>query len=623
MNEFVPQRTASYISQHDLHIGEMTVRETLAFSARCQGLETFMAVATRGQEANVITDYVLKILGLEVCADTLVGGEMIRGISGGQRKRVTTDFYRLGQLNNSPDCELIKATIHILNYTAVISLLQPAPETYDLFDDIILLSDGQLVYQGPREMFLDSLNIWASGVLKEKAWRLSSRSKFFNETSGFTRNLYHTRIFNGHRQDPHSTNLLGRFNHSAWDEGSPRSFQSPFDKAKNHPAALLTTMAIITMTVFFRTKCLEIQSTDGGVYTGALFFTAITIMFYGTDELSMTIAKLPVFYKQRELLFFPPWTYAIPPWILKIPITFVEVAAWVFLTYYVTGLDPDIARNLIVARSFGSFVLLALFASGGFILSREQIKKWWKWGCWASPLMYGQNAIVVNEFLGNSWSHIPVGSTESLGIQVLKSRGFFTEAYWYWIGVGVTAGFILLFNVCFVLALTVLDAFEKPRAVLSEEPESDDSEGAVQLSNRGISRHTNTASGVEISRNGSNPLARPAITEMKVQGVVEDRLTLLKGVSGAFRPGVLTALMGVSGAGKTTLMDVLAGRKTGGYIEGDIKISGYPRSKKLLLEFLDTVSKMTFTPHKLPSMSLYSTQLGFVYPQKLTLKPER
>lgn len=38
MEEFVPQRTSAYISQHDLHIGEMTVRETLAFSARCQGV---------------------------------------------------------------------------------------------------------------------------------------------------------------------------------------------------------------------------------------------------------------------------------------------------------------------------------------------------------------------------------------------------------------------------------------------------------------------------------------------------------------------------------------------------------------------------------------------------------
>lgn len=67
---------------------------------------------------------------------------------------------------------------------------------------------------------------------------------------------------------------------------------------------------------------------------------------------------------------------------------------------------------------------------------------------------------------------------------------------------------------------------------------------------------------------------------MKGQGVVEDKLVLLKGVSGSFRPGVLTALMGVSGAGKTTLMDVLAGRKTGGYIDGAITISGYPKKQE-------------------------------------------
>lgn len=57
-------------------------------------------------------------------------------------------------------------------------------------------------------------------------------------------------------------------------------------------------------------------------------------------------------------------------------------------------------------------------------------------------------------------------------------------------------------------------------------------------------------------------------------------MQLLVNVTGAFRPGVLTALVGVSGAGKTTLMDVLAGRKTGGHIEGSITISGYPKNQE-------------------------------------------
>lgn len=40
LNEFVPQKTAAYISQNDVHVGEMTVKETLDFSARCQGVGT-------------------------------------------------------------------------------------------------------------------------------------------------------------------------------------------------------------------------------------------------------------------------------------------------------------------------------------------------------------------------------------------------------------------------------------------------------------------------------------------------------------------------------------------------------------------------------------------------------
>jgi ABC-type multidrug transport system ATPase subunit len=67
---------------------------------------------------------------------------------------------------------------------------------------------------------------------------------------------------------------------------------------------------------------------------------------------------------------------------------------------------------------------------------------------------------------------------------------------------------------------------------------------------------------------------------MKQEGITETKLRLLSNITGAFRPGVLTALVGVSGAGKTTLMDVLAGRKTGGYIEGDIRISGFPKDQK-------------------------------------------
>ncbi|GMN19450.1 hypothetical protein TIFTF001_045189 [Ficus carica] len=112
---------------------------------------------------------------------------------------------------------------------------------------------------------------------------------------------------------------------------------------------------------------------------------------------------------------------------------------------------------MISANIFGSFAFLLLFAMRGFVLSRDDIKKWWIWGYWISPMMYGQTAIIVNEFSGKSWRHVPPNSTKPLGVTIMKSRGFFPHAYWYWISIGALFGFVLLFNICFTLALTYLN----------------------------------------------------------------------------------------------------------------------------------------------------------------------
>ncbi|KAK3219629.1 hypothetical protein Dsin_013599 [Dipteronia sinensis] len=412
MHEFVPQRTAAYISQHDVHIGELTVRETLAFSARCQGvgsryemlaelsrrekaanikpdldIDVFMkAAATEGQEVNVVTDYILKILGLEVCADTMVGDEMLRGISGGQRKRVTTGEMLVGPakalfmdeistgLDSSTTFQIVNSLghyVHILNGTALISLLQPTPETYNLFDDIILLSDGQIVYQGPCEQVLD--------FFEDMGFKCPERkgvSDFLQEvTSRKDQQQYWAR-----QNEPYRFVTVKKFAEAFQSFHVGRKLGdelgTPFDKKESHPAALTTKNYGVGkkellkalyfqrifvdekelicihlqanasgMSLFFRTNMHHESLSDGNVYTGALFFAVVMIMFNGFSEISMTIAKLSVFYKQRDLGFFPSWSYALPTWILKIPITFVEVAVWVLFTYYATRYDPNAGSN--------------------------------------------------------------------------------------------------------------------------------------------------------------------------------------------------------------------------------------------------------------------------------------
>lgn len=81
---------------------------------------------------------------------------------------------------------------------------------------------------------------------------------------------------------------------------------------------------------------------------------------------------------------------------------------------------------------------------------------------------------------------------------------------------------------------------------------------------------------------------------MSSQGIPESKLQLLSKFSGAFFSGGVTALAGSSGAGRTPLMDILAGRKTSGYIEGE---SGYQINQKssiLLLEFLGMYNRMKY-----------------------------
>jgi ABC-type nitrate/sulfonate/bicarbonate transport system ATPase subunit len=68
----------------------------------------------------------------------------------------------------------------------------------------------------------------------------------------------------------------------------------------------------------------------------------------------------------------------------------------------------------------------------------------------------------------------------------------------------------------------------------------------------------------------------PAVDE---SAEVPEELELLKGINAFAEPGSLLALMGGSGAGKTTLMDVIAGRKTVGRITGDILVNGRPKQQ--------------------------------------------
>lgn len=70
----------------------------------------------------------------------------------------------------------------------------------------------------------------------------------------------------------------------------------------------------------------------------------ITNMFSGFADLSLTLARLPVFYKHRDFLFYRPWTFALPNVLVRIPSSLFESIIWVAITYYTMGFAPEASR---------------------------------------------------------------------------------------------------------------------------------------------------------------------------------------------------------------------------------------------------------------------------------------
>ncbi|GER52403.1 pleiotropic drug resistance transporter 5 [Striga asiatica] len=482
---------------------------------------TLKATAMQGVESSLITDYTLRILGLDVCRDTIVGDEMIRGISGGQKKRVTTGEMIVGPtktlfmdeistgLDSSTTFQIVKCLqqiVHLTEATVFMSLLQPAPETFDLFDDVILLSEGQIVYQGPRQHVVDFFQTCgftcperkgtADFLQEEQYWVDRSKPYRYIPVSEFAQRF--KRFHVGLRLE--------------------NELSVPYDKDRTHKAALvfkkysvpkrellkanfdkewllikrnsfvyvfktvqIFIVAIITSTLFLRTNMHTRNEQDGAVYIGALLFSMICNTFNGFAELSLTIQRLPVFYKHRDLLFHPAWAFTLPTFLLRIPISIFEAVVWMVTTYYTIGFTPEpsrffkqfllifviqqmaagifrliaaICRTMIIANTGGALTLLLVFLLGGFILPKNQIPDWWGWGYWLSPLTYGYNAIAVNEMFATRWMNkLASDNRTRLGVAILNNFNIFPQRNWYWIGVGALVGFTLLFNVLFTFAL--------------------------------------------------------------------------------------------------------------------------------------------------------------------------
>lgn len=105
----------------------------------------------------------------------------------------------------------------------------------------------------------------------------------------------------------------------------------------------LVVIALITMTVFIHTR-MKIDAVHATFYMGSLFYALLRLMSNGFAEVSLTVSRLAVYYKQRDFYFYPAWAYSIPATLLKVPFSLLDAFLWTVLTYYGIGYSPELQR---------------------------------------------------------------------------------------------------------------------------------------------------------------------------------------------------------------------------------------------------------------------------------------
>ncbi|KAJ5995548.1 hypothetical protein N7481_002525 [Penicillium waksmanii] len=155
---------AIFSAENDVHFPQLTVGETLTFAAMARTPRTRFPTLPRKQYADHLRDVVMTMLGLRHTFNTRVGNDFVRGVSGGERKRVSiaeailsgaplqcwdNSTRGLDSANALEFCKNLRLMSDYAGTAACVAIYQASQSAYDVFDKVVVLYEGQQIYFGP------------------------------------------------------------------------------------------------------------------------------------------------------------------------------------------------------------------------------------------------------------------------------------------------------------------------------------------------------------------------------------------------------------------------------------------------------------------------------------------
>ncbi|KIW02434.1 uncharacterized protein PV09_06248 [Verruconis gallopava] len=390
---------AIYTAEVDVHFPALTVNDTLTFAARARAPRYIPGGVTRNQYADYMRDVVMATFGISHTGNTRVGNDFVRGVSGGERKRVTiaeatlsgaplqcwdNSTRGLDSANAIEFCRTLKMNAELTDTTACVAIYQAPQSAYDLFDKALVLYEGRQIYFGRCDEakayfeamgfdcpdrqttadFLTSMTSPQERVVRPgwehkvpqtpddfaARWKESEQRKaLMAEIDEYDKKYtiggeYLQRFKDSRRaqqskhqhvKSPYTLSYGGQIRLCLW-----RGFQ----RLKMDPSITFvqmfsnSIMALVIGSVFY-----NLQDTTASFYSrSALLFFAVLMNAFGSAlEILTLYAQRPIVEKQARYAFYHPSAEAFSSMLVDIPYKIGNAISFNIVLYFLTNLRRE------------------------------------------------------------------------------------------------------------------------------------------------------------------------------------------------------------------------------------------------------------------------------------------
>ncbi|KAI3474417.1 hypothetical protein Pfo_029278 [Paulownia fortunei] len=490
------RKICGFVAQEDILFPLLTVKETLMFSAK------FRLKEMSAPERDDRVEGLMQELGLMHVADSFVGDEENRGISGGEKKRVSIGvdvihdppILLLDEPTSGLDSssalqviELLSSMARAKQRTIVLSIHQPSYRILQFIPNFLILSHGSVVHNGS----LESLEL----AITRQGFRIPPQLNPLEFSMEIISTLEESYSKN-HPSEVDRKELYPSYSTLHIELANKQTAADPFLSRLSE----ITVLCIRFWKIIYRTKQLllarTMQALVGGFGLGSVYVKvrkdeggvaerlglfAFSLSFL----LSSTVEALPIYLQERHVLMkeasrgsYRISSYLVANTIIFFPFLFIVAILFSVPLYWIVGLNPSasafafftfvvwlivlmasslvlflsvISPDFISGNSLICTVLGAFFLFSGYFIPKEFIPKYWLFMYYVSLYRYPLDSLVINEYWSerNECFSRRVGDNLSecllTGRDVLKSRGLDKDTRW--VSVGIMLAFFVFYRV--------------------------------------------------------------------------------------------------------------------------------------------------------------------------------